>query len=88
MANGFMQEYPGPASTQNHRHGSGRCRFCVEIDESLMDRFFGIVFQDIIGEIGVIEPPTTTCNTLLATTILLRDDLQRDSYQWSDIRCH
>ena len=70
-----MQQYSGPAASQNNRHGTGRSRTRIQIDDGLMDGFLCIILQNLIGKIGITEAPAAPGSALLTAAVFFRDDL-------------
>ena len=88
MAHRFMEQNARPARAKHHRHRSRWRRLGIEIDQRLAHGTFGVSLQHLVGEIAVIIASATASVSLLAASILLRDDGQANVHERSYVSGH
>ncbi len=81
MTDRFVQQDAGPARPEHDGHAAGGRGAGVEVDHGLMHGLARVFFEDIVGEVAVVEAAAAAAGALLAAAVLLGDDLQRQAHQ-------
>jgi hypothetical protein len=82
VADGLVQQHAGPARPQHHRHGAGRRRHRLEVDQRLARRLAReLLGAAVLEQPAVAEAPAAAGEALLAAPVLLGDHRDVDPHQ-------
>src|SRR5690606_17325663 len=75
----LVQQHAGPARPEHDGHAAGGRRPSRKVGDRLVHGLAGVILDDLVAEIAVVETTAAARGTLLAAPVLLGDHLQRDA---------
>ena len=77
MPDRLVQQNARPARSEHDRHRARGRVACIQIQQRLVDGLGGIIMQQRVAEITVVDARATAGHALLATAVLFDDHVER-----------